>query len=268
MRAWRSCPLVLGIWLMARLGFAQHGLAALLVVCACTALVLAPWVVRNHVLGGLLRGDDRLARALEGEQPEHVRRPGTTEAGSTMSRRCPAHRPVRRTRGQIYRETGRIVEVDECAQMRLYREEVVEFWREHPGEKARLAGQAARLLWQPNVLETEGRPGAGTWRDTARSVVEPAFMIALYVLAVARPVRPAPELRRADASSSSAIRRSSRCCSPARRGIACRGTSSSRSSPPLGIGAIASRWPRRRAATPARARARRAPRRARRSARA
>jgi hypothetical protein len=33
------------------------------------------------------------------------------------------------------------------------------------------------------VLETEGRPGAGTWRDTARSTVEPAFMIVLYALA-------------------------------------------------------------------------------------
>jgi hypothetical protein len=35
------------------------------------------------------------------------------------------------------------------------------------------------------VLETEGRPGAGTWRDTARSVIEPAFMIALYAFAIA-----------------------------------------------------------------------------------
>ena len=68
--------------------------------------------------------------------------------------------------------------------MRFFREKVVEFWREHPGEKARLGAQAARLLWQPNVLETEGRPGAGTWRDTARGVIEPAFMVAVYALAV------------------------------------------------------------------------------------
>ena len=51
--------------------------------------------------------------------------------------------------------------MDECAQMRFYRDEVVDFWREHPGEKARLAGQAARLLWQPNVLETEGTTRRG-----------------------------------------------------------------------------------------------------------
>ena len=67
--------------------------------------------------------------------------------------------------------------------MRFYRERVLEFWREHPGEKLRLAGQAARILWQPNVLETQGRPGAGTWQDKARSTVEPAFMITLFALA-------------------------------------------------------------------------------------
>ena len=36
--------------------------------------------------------------------------------------------------------SGRPTSVDECAQMRLYREEVLEFWREHPGEKVRVIG--------------------------------------------------------------------------------------------------------------------------------
>ena len=40
------------------------------------------------------------------------------------------------------------------------------------------------LQWQPNVLETEGRPGAGSWQDTARSVVEPVFMVVLYAFAL------------------------------------------------------------------------------------
>jgi hypothetical protein len=38
------------------------------------------------------------------------------------------------------------------------------------------------MLWQPAVTKTEGRPGAGTWLDTARDWVEPAFMIVLYGL--------------------------------------------------------------------------------------
>jgi Dolichyl-phosphate-mannose-protein mannosyltransferase len=176
-------PLVLGIWLMVRLGFAQHGLAALLLVCACAALVMAPWVVRNQVSVGCfaVTTDSRaLWKANNLNTYDVLARGGWIDDVPPY----PGAPPSPQDAGQIYHETGRIVAVDECAQMRFFREKVADFWREHPGEKARLAGQAARLLWQPNVLETEGRPGAGTWRDTARSVVEPVFMIALYVLAV------------------------------------------------------------------------------------
>jgi len=176
-------PLVLGVWLMIRLGFAHRGLAALFAVCACAALVLAPWVVRNHVSVGCfaITTDSRaLWKANNLETYDVLARGGWIDDVPPL----PGAPPSPQDAGQIWRETGRIVEVDECAQQRLFQDEVVEFWREHPGEKARLAGQAARLLWQPNVLETEGRPGAGTWRDTARSVVEPAFMIALYAFAL------------------------------------------------------------------------------------
>ena len=176
-------PLVLGVWLMIRLGFAHHGLAALLVVCSCAALVLAPWVVRNRVSVGCLAitTDSRaLWKANNLNTYDVLARGGWIDDVPPL----PGAPPSPQDAGQIWRETGRIVKVDECAQLRRFQDEVVEFWREHPGEKARLAGQAARLLWQPNVLETEGRPGAGTWRDSARSIAEPAFMIALYALAV------------------------------------------------------------------------------------
>jgi hypothetical protein len=176
-------PLVLGVWLMIRLGFAHHGLAALLVVCSCTALVLAPWVVRNRVSVGCvaITTDSRaLWKANNLNTYDVLARGGWIDDVPPL----PGAPPSPQDAGQIWRETGRIVEVDECEQQRLFQDEVLEFWREHPGEKARLAGQAARLLWQPNVLETEGRPGAGTWRDTARGVVEPAFMIVLYAFAL------------------------------------------------------------------------------------
>ncbi len=176
-------PLVLGIWLLVRLGFAQHGLAALLVVCAAAALVLAPWVVRNRVSVGCfaVTTDSRaLWKANNLNTYDVLAGGGWIDDVPPL----PGAPPSPQDAGQIWRETGRIVEVDECEQMKLFQDEVVTFWREHPGEKARLAGQAARLLWQPNVLETQGRAGAGTWRDTARSVVEPVFMIALYVFAL------------------------------------------------------------------------------------
>ena len=66
--------------------------------------------------------------------------------------------------------------------MRLYRDEVVDFWREHPGEKALLAVQATRMLWSPVPRESD-ESGSGAARLARRSV-EPAFVIALFVLAL------------------------------------------------------------------------------------
>jgi 4-amino-4-deoxy-L-arabinose transferase-like glycosyltransferase len=176
-------PLVVGLWVLGRRGWAHEGLATLVVACLAAGAVVAPWVVRNRVSVGCfaLTTDSRaLWKANNLNTYDVLARGGWIDDVPPH----PESGPSPQDAGAIYERTGRIVEVDECAQMRFYREEVVEFWREHPGEKLRLAGQAVRLLWQPNVLETEGRPGAGTWRDTARSVVEPAFMIALYALAV------------------------------------------------------------------------------------
>ena len=176
-------PLVVGVWLAARLGSAARGLVALLVICAATAVVLTPWVVRNKVSVGCfaITTDSRaLWKANNLSTYDVLSRGGWIDDVPPL----PGSPPSPQDAGAIYQRTGRIVEVDECAQMRLYRDEVLDFWQDHPGEKLRLAGQSARLLWQPNVLETEGRPGAGTWQDTARSIVEPAFMIALYALAL------------------------------------------------------------------------------------
>jgi len=176
-------PLVVGVWLLARLGWAHHGLAVLVIVCASAALVLAPWVARNRAsVGCLVVTTD--ARALW--KANNLSTYDVLDRGGWIDDvpNIPGAPPSPQDAAAIYERTGRIVEVDECEQMRFYRELVLEFWREHPGEKLRLAGQAARMLWQPNVLETEGRPGAGTWQDKARSTVEPAFMIMLFGLAI------------------------------------------------------------------------------------
>jgi hypothetical protein len=46
-------------------------------------------------------------------------------------------------------------------------------------------GQAVELLWDPRSHETQERSGKGTWRDTARRVGEPVYLIPLYALAIA-----------------------------------------------------------------------------------
>ena len=176
-------PLVVGLWLVARLGWTSRALAAFLVVVSAGALVVAPWVTRNRISVGCfaLTTDSRaLWKANNLNTYDVLARGGWIDDVPPI----PGAPPSPQDAWAIYERTGELVPVDECEQMRFYRERVVEFWREHPDEKLRLAGQAARLLWQPNVLETTGRPGAGTWQDAARSIVEPAFMIVLYAFAI------------------------------------------------------------------------------------
>ena len=50
--------------------------------------------------------------------------------------------------------------VDECAQASFYRDEVLDFWRDQPGEKARLAVQAVGMLWSPFLSVAADDPGA------------------------------------------------------------------------------------------------------------
>jgi hypothetical protein len=78
-----------------------------------------------------------------------------------------------------------VLELDECEQLDLYRDEVWAFWRDEPVEKARLAAQATVLLWQPSVHTTEG--GEGRFEGpsgTLRRVAQPLYVLPLYALAL------------------------------------------------------------------------------------
>ena len=79
---------------------------------------------------------------------------------------------------------GMPTEVDECAQQRYYRELVFDFWRDEPGEKARLSVQAVRMLWSPTFSVDSEDAARGSIAELGRDVVEPAYMIVVYVLAV------------------------------------------------------------------------------------
>jgi hypothetical protein len=79
---------------------------------------------------------------------------------------------------------GRIkLHPDECLEMNFYENLAFTWIGEHPGAKAKLAALSVKLLWQPSVFETSGRPGAGTSLDVGRRVVEPVYMWILYALA-------------------------------------------------------------------------------------
>jgi len=176
-------PFLLVAWLLARRGLSRRTASLGLVVLAAAAFVVSPWVVRNRVSVGCLTLTTD-ARALWKANNLSTYRVLAGGGWIDDVPDLPGAPPTPEMAGALYRETGRVLRLDECAQMRLYQGEVVRFWREHPGEKLRLAGQAASMLWQPTVHETRGRPGKGTWLDRARRLGEPLYMASLYAAAV------------------------------------------------------------------------------------
>jgi len=177
-------PLLLVAWLVARFGPSRRAALTVLAVLAASAVVVSPWVVRNRVSVGCfaLTTD---ARALWKANNANTYRVLAQGGWIDDVPPLPGTPPSPEVAAELSRQTGRVVRVDECAQMDFYQDEVLAFWRQHPGEKLRLAGQAAGMLWQPTVRETRGRPGAGTWLDHARRWAEPLFMGPLYALAAA-----------------------------------------------------------------------------------
>jgi 4-amino-4-deoxy-L-arabinose transferase-like glycosyltransferase len=173
-------PLVLGAYILwRRRSWTWEPALAL----GVAALVLAPWVVRNERNVGCvaITTDARaLWKANNENTLETLQRGGWIDDVPNI----PGTPLTPQDAGELYRKTGRIARTDECAQMRFYRKRALEFMREHPGEKAKLAAYGAKLLWQPNVPKTEGRPGRGTFLDVARDWAEPLFMVPVYVLAL------------------------------------------------------------------------------------
>ena len=153
------------------------------VALGVAALVLTPWVVRNEVSVGCAAITTD-ARALWKANNEHTLE--TLRSGGWIDDvpSIPGAPITPQDAGELYRETGRVVRTDECAQMRFYRERALDFMVDHPGEKAKLAVYGAKFLWQPTVPKTEGRPGKGTLLDVARDWAEPLFIVPVFLLAL------------------------------------------------------------------------------------
>jgi len=168
---------------------ATWSLAAL--VLAGAAVAVAPWLVRNRANVGCweLTTDGRALWKANNSQTY-----GLLSHGQWID--DVRHPP--RPRGDYYTPEeawGYYVKgradlayrfyPDECRQMSYFEHLTFQYWRHHPGGKAKLAALSAKLLWQPSVFETSGRPGEGTRLDVGRRVIEPAYMWAAYVLAAA-----------------------------------------------------------------------------------
>jgi hypothetical protein len=171
-------PLVLGAYLV----WQTRGWRQAASVVAAAVVVCVPWAIRNDVeVGCFTLTTD--TRALWKANNEHTYE--TLAAGKWIDDvpRIPGSPYTPEEAQTLYYRDGKLVYVDECAQMRYYRGLAFDFVEEQPGEKARLAGQAARMLWDPRSIRTEGRPG-GSFLDTARTWVQPIYMIPLYAFAL------------------------------------------------------------------------------------
>jgi 4-amino-4-deoxy-L-arabinose transferase-like glycosyltransferase len=157
-----------------------HAVTAGALVIGVAALVVAPWVARNKVQVGCYAITTD-ARALWKANNENTRK--VLDRGGWIDDvpELPGGPPWPELAADLTL-SGKPTSVDECAQMRLYRDEVLDFWREHPGEKGLLALQATQMLWSPVPRESD-ESGSGTAK-LARRTIEPTFVIALYALAI------------------------------------------------------------------------------------
>jgi 4-amino-4-deoxy-L-arabinose transferase-like glycosyltransferase len=176
-----ALPLVLALFVAWRMRPGGRAFFAFVALVGAAALVVTPWVVRNEVEVGCyaLTTDTRaLWKANNLNTRDVLDRGGWIDDVPEF----PGAPPWPELAADLTL-AGQPTRVDECAQMRLYRERVVDFWREHPEEKARLAVQATRMLWNPFPVETDSSDAGLV--GSVRDFVEPAFVIFLYAAAIA-----------------------------------------------------------------------------------
>lgn len=175
-------PVVLAAFVAFPLERTRRSLLLATTVVVGAAVVVAPWIARNEISVGCatLTTD---TRALWKANNENTR--GILDRGGWIDDvpEPPGGPPWPEYAADLTL-AGMPTEVDECAQQRYYRELVVDFWRENPDEKGRLAAQAVQMLWSPTFSVDSDDAGRGRVAELGRDVVEPVFMIAVYLLAI------------------------------------------------------------------------------------
>jgi 4-amino-4-deoxy-L-arabinose transferase-like glycosyltransferase len=173
-------PVAIAVYVAWRIVPVSRTVTSMALVVGMAALVVVPWVARNKIeIGCYAITTD--SRALWKANNPNTREVLDRGLWIDDVPELPGAPPWPEYAADLTL-AGMPTAVDECAQMRLYRDEVIDFWREEPGEKGLLALQATRMLWSPVPRESD-QNGSDTAR-LARKTIEPAFVIALYVLAI------------------------------------------------------------------------------------
>jgi hypothetical protein len=175
-------PLLLAAFVAFPLQRSRRSLLLAAAVVTGAAVVVLPWPARNEASVGcfVLTTD---TRALWKANNENTRE--TLDRGGWIDDvpEAPGGPPWPELAADLTL-AGMPTEIDECAQQRYYRELVFDFWREEPDEKGRLAAQAVRMLWSPTFSVDSDDTGRGRVAELGRDVVEPVFMVAVYLLAI------------------------------------------------------------------------------------
>jgi 4-amino-4-deoxy-L-arabinose transferase-like glycosyltransferase len=177
-------PLLVGAYVAWPLRTRRQGVLAALAVVVAAGAVVGPWAIRNKAeIGCFAITTD--ARALW--KANNANTYGVLAKGQWIDDvpELPGVPPWPEKAADQALRTGKPVTVDECAQMSFYQDEVFDFWRDHPGEKAKLAAQATALLWRPTLTVEADDPGRGGFAGTVRETAEPAYMLVVYALAIA-----------------------------------------------------------------------------------
>jgi len=176
-------PVVVALYLVLRNGWSWAPVA----VVAAAAVAVAPWLIRNRVEVGCfaLTTDGRALWKANNLQTYDL-----LAAGKWIDdvRDPPGHPfPNPEEARDIYRQSGRKIHVDECANQSYYEHKTWLFVRNHPGAKAKLAGQAVRMEWDPRTTASATDSGSGLIRGWAQPLYTSAlFALALVGVAVGR----------------------------------------------------------------------------------
>ncbi|MDP9261853.1 MAG: glycosyltransferase family 39 protein [Actinomycetota bacterium] len=182
-------PILCAVYLTFRLPRARASAIVCGLVLVGAGVMVAPWLIRNKLDVGCwaITTDGRAMWKANNPRTYGLLSSGQwiDNVDSNVPRPPePGHLTPDEAHGIYVRTHHRVkLHPDECLEMTFYENQALDWMRDHPGDKAKLAALSAKLLWQPSVFETSGRPGAGTNLDVGRRIVEPVYMWILYALA-------------------------------------------------------------------------------------
>jgi 4-amino-4-deoxy-L-arabinose transferase-like glycosyltransferase len=169
-------PLVVAACLVVRNGWSWAPVA----LVAVAALTVTPWVIRNKVEVGCfaLTTDGRALWKANNAQTYDLLAQGKwiDDVKDPPGHPFPNPEEAR----DLYRQTGKKQHVNECANQSYYQHKAWKFVSDHPGEKAKLAGQAVRMEWDPRTTASATDSGHGA----IRSLAQPLYTSVLYALAL------------------------------------------------------------------------------------